>query len=396
MPYTQAVHCAYVFDVGSRDDPSGQEGMAHFIEHTIFKGTKRRKTYHVLNYLESVGGELNAYTGKEKTCLYASVSASQVERAVDLLTDISFHATFPEQEIRKEKMVVSEEIDLYRNAPEEAIFEDFDRQTFGRHPLGHPILGYKEGVKVFQRQDITRFLQAHYGRERTVFALIGNVPEKNFMRLVDKYLRPQELATHPYRRKAPRRLKARQYTYREGHGQAHEIVGGRAPALRRNHFYPFILINNMLGGPAMNSRLNLKVREQYGLTYNISTFYSPYLDSGIWGVYYACDPTNLKRIRRLVHKELDTLCQKPLGSLRLHQMKKQFTGQLILGHENLMGQLLGVSKDLLDFGEVMPFATQLERLQTVTASQIQEAAQLIADATDLSRITYLPEEETSA
>ncbi|MFK7971352.1 MAG: M16 family metallopeptidase [Bacteroidia bacterium] len=391
IPYTRAAHCAYVFDAGSRDDPDDREGLAHFLEHMIFKGTERRKTFHVLNYLESVGGEINAYTTKEKTCIYASLAAEHAERAVDLLTDIAFHATFPEKEIVKERQVISEEIDLYRDAPDEAIFEDFDVQLFPDHPLGAPILGSKDSISNIGQDDLNQYVGSRFTQGKVMFAIAGNVTEKQMTRLVDKYIRPQELPSGSLVRNKPGLYKPSIIESTIPGQQAHELMGGRAFHMRHEQYHAFLLLINMLGGPAMNSRLNLNIREKFGLTYSINSFYAPYLDSGIWGVYYACEQKNLKRVRRLVDKELNRLVDKPLGSLQLHQVKKQLIGQLILSHENPLNQLLSASKDLLDFGVFQNFHDQLGKLEQVTVAQIQEAARLIFDQDIRSRNTYLPD-----
>ena len=389
VPYTRAVHCGYVIDSGSRDDREGEMGMAHFIEHMIFKGTTRRKTFHILNYLESVGGDLNAYTTKEKTCLYASLVAEYFERATELLTDIAFHSTFPEREIVKEKQVISEEIDLYRNAPDEAIFEDFDTMVFPDHSLGHPILGTKESIRGFTQDRVRAHLERSFVQNKVVFSIVGNVSEKEVHRVVNKYIAVQSMpsaSTVRIRPMAPQLVDHQQVKIPTD--QVHEIIGGRAYALRKDHYIPFLVMNNLLGGPSLNSRLNLNIREKHGLTYNIYSFYSPYLDSGIWGIYYACEQGNLERIRRLVFKELKLLREKPLGVMSLSRAKKQLIGQLTLGAESLLGHMLGTAKELLDFGEVTPFNMHIEQIEAVTAKQIQEAADEIFYAHSPSSITY--------
>ncbi len=389
IPYTRTVHCGYVINAGSRDDLRGQIGMAHFIEHMIFKGTARRKTFHILNYLESVGGDVNAYTTKEKTCLYASLMAEYFERATELLTDITFHSTFPPKEIDKEKQVIAEEIDMYRNTPDEAIFEDFDEMIFPEHSLGHPILGTKDSITQFTQEQVRSHLQRSLVTGEVVYSIVGNVSEKEVRRVIDKYLSPLELPNGHAERTAPGQSRIIEMKQQLDQDQAHEIIGGRAYAVQDQHYVPFLVLNNLLGGPAMNTRLNLNIREKYGLTYTISSFYSPFLDSGIWGVYYACEKNNLLRVRRLVEKELKLLQNKPIGSMRLSQAKKQLMGQMILGYENLLNQMLGMAKDLLDFGEILPFEKLLSQIEAVTAEELQGVAQDLFPTDELSRITYL-------
>ncbi|MEO1449542.1 MAG: pitrilysin family protein [Bacteroidota bacterium] len=389
VPYTRTVHCGYVINAGSRDDLNGEMGMAHFIEHMIFKGTAKRKTYHILNYLESVGGEVNAYTTKEKTCLYASMVAEHFERATELLTDITFNSVFPEKEIVKEKQVISEEIDMYRNSPDEAIFEDFDDLIFPQHGLGHPILGTKDSIRDFTKERV----QAHLGRafiqDQVVFSIVGNVPLRKVQRIIDKYLAPLEVPSGERILEQPGRLI--QMPTQEvaiDQDQAHEIMGGRAYAMRQGNYVPFLILNNLLGGPAMNTRLNLNIREKHGLSYNIYSFYIPYQDSGIWGIYYACERQNLRRIRRLVQKELKSLRDNPLGVMRLSQAKKQLIGQLTLSSESLLSQMLGMAKDMLDFGQITPFSTYIEEIEAVSAHDIMDTAHELFPEEHISRLTY--------
>ena len=388
IPYTRTVHCGYVINSGSRDDIEGEMGMAHFIEHMIFKGTSKRKTFHILNYLESVGGDLNAYTTKEKTCLYASMVAEYFERATELLTDITFHSTFPEKEITKEKQVIFEEIDMYRNAPDEAIFEDFDEIIFPNHSLGHPILGTKASIKKFTKAGVRNRIQRSFIKGEVVFSIVGNVSEKTVHRVIKKYLEPISLPGGKIIRYQPTHDQIQHLEVPIATDQAHEIIGGRAYALRKELYMPFLVLNNLLGGPAMNSRLSLNIREKYGLSYSISSFYSPYLDSGMWGIYYACETGNLLRIRRLVQKELQKLWETPLGALKLSQAKKQLVGQLTLGYENLLNQMLGQAKDLLDFGSVPTFNEYIKGIESITATQLQDAAREIFHESPISVITY--------
>lgn len=393
VPYALTVHCGYVLNAGSRDDGSTLMGLAHFIEHSIFKGTKKRKTFHILNYLESVGGDLNAYTTKEKTCVFASMPSMYADRAAELLTDIVFHSTFPEKEIEKERQVIAEEIDMYRNAPEEAIFEDFDEMIFPGHTLGHPILGSKESIGQIDRDAMLSFIQQGFTSGNVVFAMVGNITEAQLNRIIDKYLIHLELPESNQTRTAPIVYKPLVQESTIPFNQAHEIVGGRAYPLRADKYYPLVLLTNMLGGPASNSRLNLNIREKHGLTYSINTFYNPYQDAGLWGIYYACDHANLKRVRRLVEKELAYVRTNKLSSQRLHQIKKQLVGQFMLSYENMLSQMLGLAKDILDFGEVLPFKTYVERLEAITAEELQETANEVFNVEEMSRLSYIPEKE---
>ena len=388
VSWTRAVHCGYIINSGSRDDLQGEMGMAHFIEHMIFKGTVKRKTFHILNYLESVGGDLNAYTTREKTCLYASMVAEHFDRAIELLTDIAFNSTFPEKEIVKEKQVIAEEIDMYRNVPDEAIFEDFDEMVFPDHSLGHPILGTKSSINGFTRYLVKERINRSFTRDQIVLSIVGNVSEKEVNRIIQKYLAHLELPEGSHQRQKPEKKLLENKIVPIEQEQAHEIIGGRSYPLRKELYVPFLLLNNILGGPGMNSRLNLNIREKFGLTYSIHSFYTPYVDSGIWGVYYACESRNIKRIRRLILKELKFFQEKSLGSMSLNQAKKQLSGQLILSHENLLTQMLAMAADLLDFGKLTPFSSYIESIESITSSQIQEAARQIFGEQELTMITY--------
>lgn len=391
VPYTKSVHCGFIINTGGRDD-GAFSGISHFIEHLIFKGTEKRKTYHILQYLESVGGDVNAYTTKEKTCVYTSINADYFERAVNLLSDIVFHSIFPEKEIQKESQVILEEIDMYRDAPDEAIFEDFDGLIFPNHTLGTPILGTKESIPLINKSNIIEFYKKKYSISNIIFSVVGNVSEKKLMYCLHKYLSPILGGGDKIDRELPTALV--QYenpVVKTRIQQAHEIIGGRAMSLHDPLYSAFVLLQNILGGPAMNARLNLNIREKYGLTYNINSFYSPFTDSGIWGIYYACDPEVIKRVRQKVGKELNAL-KEPLGKMQFAQAKQQLCGQLILGNENLGSQMLGMGKELLDYGKLLDFEYYLKGIESLKVMDIVEVARLYFEASDLRTISYVPED----
>jgi len=388
IPYTRTVHCGYVINTGSRDDQREENGMAHFIEHMVFKGTYRRTYYDILNYLDSLGGDLNAYTSKEKTCLYASLSATYFERAVDLLTDITFFSTFPKEEIEKERSVISEEIDMYRDTPDEAIFEDFDELVFPDHELGSPILGTKESINQFTQHKVIQHLRSRYTADNVIFSIVGNVSKAEVDRVIEKYLRPLKISSGSIPRNQPTTVPIHKQQIPIATQQAHEIIGGRAFGIKQESHLPFWLLNNFLGGPAMNSLLNLNIREQYGLTYNISSFYTPYQDSGIWGIYYACEPKNLLRVREMVWDELRSLANEAFDPVRLSQAKRQMVGQLTLSYENLLTQMISMAKDLLDYGRIIPFSEIVDEIEQITASGILTSAQIAWGSGELTQITY--------
>lgn len=392
-PHTRSVHCGYIIDVGGRDDFEDAAGISHFIEHLVFKGTSRRKTFHILNYIESVGGEINAYTTKEKTCVYASLNAEHVERAIDLLTDIVFFSIFPEKEIVKEKQVILEEIDMYRDAPDEAIFEDFDNLVFPNHSLGIPILGTKESLPFIDKAKIEAFKNTFYTQERIVFSIAGNITEKELMKWADKYLKHLPLLSGNPPRIKPNTWEIKHENVEISTHQAHEVLGGRAIDLHDNAYAAFSMLINWLGGPAMNSRLNLSVREKHGWAYSISSFYAPFVDTGLWGIYYACDVSNLKKIRNKVYKELAECTQKTIGNLQFLHIQKQLIGQLILGNENLVNQMLGMGKELLDFGKLIDFEDYIQKIEIVTPTEFQGVAENHFHEKNIGILTYLPNKE---
>lgn len=391
IPHTKVVHCGMILNVGSRQENRQEMGMAHFIEHMVFKGTKRRKTFHIVNYLESVGGDLNAYTTKEKTCLYASINSDYVGRAIELLADITFNSTFPAREIEKEKQVISEEIDMYRDNPEEAIFEDYDVLVFPDHPLGRPILGTKNSISKFKQDALRNFTRKNYTSGRITFVSVGNVPFSKVIKHCEKWFGDVKLS-------GQRRAKNSKSKYKPAHQlveypglQTHEVFGSRAIKVRGKGYVPFLVLNNHLGGTASNSRLNLNIREKFGLTYNILSFYQPYTDDGIWGIYFACEPKNRPRIENLVMKDLKTLRTKKMGSLRVSQIKKQLTGQLLLANENLLSKMLAIGKNQLDFQRQFEMADIVKEIEAVTASDLLDIANRAFDPEKFSSIIYNPQ-----
>lgn len=389
VPYTQVLHCGFVMDTGSRDELSHEMGMAHFIEHMIFKGTTRRKTFHILNYLESVGGDLNAYTTKEKTCYFASISADYFTRALDLLTDITFNSTFPEKEMVKERQVIAEEIDMYADSPEEAIFDDFDQVLFPGHTLGHPILGSKESISQFTREQLQAFTQRNYAQGKIVFSVVGNVSWKKVLRDVKKYLEPLKIPNGHLRTLNSGNLDSDQrQRVQKKIQQSHTIIGNRSFPVGHPLYYAFYLLNNYLGGPAMNSRLSLNIREKYGLSYNIYSFNSPYRDTGAWGIYYGCEPGNRDRLESLVRKELKQLRTQTVKDLKLGQIKKQLIGQTRLSYENLLSQTLAFAKEWLNFKRPFSLAENERKIEAVTAEQLMEAANQVFAEDNLRVLIY--------
>ncbi|MGB3616647.1 MAG: pitrilysin family protein [Catalinimonas sp.] len=389
--HTRVAHCGFVLDVGSRDETPDQLGLAHFWEHMAFKGTRRRKAFHIINRLEAVGGELNAYTTKEKLCFYASVLDRHFDKAAELLTDITFDSVFPEREIERERGVILEEMSMYVDTPEDAIQDEFDELVFGNHPLGTNILGTAESVRRFHREDFRRFVGEHLDTHRLVFASVGNVAFRDVIRRMERRLADLPArTTHHHRRPfadyQPRRLeKDRPIT------QAHAALGRTAFPLHDERRLPFFMLNNLLGGPGMNSRLNLALRERHGYVYAVESSFTSYIDTGLFGIFFGTEPRRLKQSLDLTYRELRQLREKPLGSVQLHNLKEQLMGQLAMAEENNAGLMLLLGKSLLDLGYVESLADIFDRIRAVTSSELQTLANDTLREEDLSVLIYRPE-----
>ena len=393
LPYSKVFHCGWVVNAGSRDDTTGCEGIAHFIEHMVFKGTTTRKMMNILQEIESVGGEMNAFTTKDKTCIYASAMADYFENAVSVLTDMTFNSLFPPSEIEKEKAVIQEEIDMYQDIPEETILEDFEALLFGGHPVGNPILGTHESVGNISKQAIQSFLNDHYLTNNMAFFAIGKIEENTFHAAVNKYISPLTPLQKPRQRIPPTIMPAFHQVKELPNQQTHVVLGGAAPALLKEGYYPFILLNNHLGGPSMNSVFNLNIREKHALVYGIYSFHNAYTDSGMWGIYFSCDVKNKDKILRLIQKDLQKFAEKPPSQKLLEQMKKQFIGQQTLAQENPQSQMIGTAKDLLDFEKIISLEEHASQIASVTPAMIHQIAQTYFFYPLLSSLIYLPEPE---
>lgn len=390
VTHTKIVHCGFILDIGSRDENPHQQGLAHFWEHMAFKGTEKRRAFHIINRLESVGGELNAYTTKEKICFYASVLDKYFESAIELLTDITFKSVFPGRQIENERKVILEEMAMYYDSPDDAIQDDFDELIFGQHQLGKNILGNPQSVKSFQQPDFREFLDEHLNTERIIFSCVGNLSLPQVRRLADKYLsnllryagRTDRLPFNQY--DPVKKNKERAVT------QAHCAIGRNAFSVTDEKRIPFFILTNLLGGPAMNSRLNLNLREKHGLVYSIEASYTPYIDTGLFGVFFGTDPNQINRSIAKVQGELKILREKPLGTLQLHRAKEQLIGQLAMAEENNMQLMLMMGKSLLDLEAIMPFDTLTEKIKSVSSVQLQDLAKEMFSENDLSILTFLP------
>lgn len=389
-PFSNIAHLGVFINVGTRDEEKNEYGLAHFLEHVIFKGTKKRKSRHVLSRLDAVGGEINAYTTKEDTCLYASFTDNYLKRASELLADITFNSIFPKEELKKEKEVVIDEINSYKDAPSELIFDEFDNLVFGKHPLGRDILGSKKSVRGFKKTDVVNFVKNHYTPDRIVISTVGNFNIKTLKKILSKYFGEFEMKGKPLKRIKPNLGEVRKESFNKEIHQAHCMLGNQAYPSNHKNKSAFLMLNNLLGGPAMNSRLNLQIREKYGLTYNIESNYTPYSDSGIFSIYYGTDYKNIDQTESLIKKELRKLCDNKLGTNELHKVKKQIVGQIAMSMESKVGVMLSLGKSKLLHDTVDPIEKVLEKFNKIKSTEILEVANEIINPNNLFSLTYKP------
>ncbi|MDB5135846.1 MAG: insulinase family protein [Mucilaginibacter sp.] len=378
-------------NAGSRDELVRKEGLAHFIEHLLFKETEKRNTNQILNRLELVGADLNAYTTKEYTCVHASLLRQHLERTVDLFQDILFHSTFPREELEKERGVILDEISSYLDQPEEAIQDDFEDLLFRDHPLGKNILGTPESVAALGKDDIDQFITANYNTSEMVFAVFGDHDFKKLIKLAEKYFNDIPANYSKKDRLKPDDSKGEKVNVSRPITQTHCIIGNRAYPASHHHKTGLLLLNNLLGGMGMSNRLNLEIREKYGIAYTIESNYSPLSDTGIFSIYFGTDAEKAEKALRLVHKELKKLRDQKLGSLQLHQAKQKFIGQIALAEENRMGLIISMAKSLLDFDHIDSLEQIFAKINAVTAEQLMEISNEIFDNT-LTTLMFVPKQ----
>lgn len=431
---SKVVYCGYQINAGTRNEEPGEEGLAHFCEHVTFKGTERRKAWHILNCLESVGGDLNAYTNKEGTVYYSAILKEHIARAVDLLTDIVFHSVYPQAEIDKEVEVICDEIESYNDSPAELIYDEFENIIFKGSPLGHNILGTAEQVRSFKTEDALRFTRKLYRPDNAIFFTYGDIDFKKLVKLIRKALadddsgKVAENAANSVGKLAEEKLpQISQITQISGDEnsitteksvssvksvgpenypsvgkeiagqtivmqknthQAHVMIGTRAYDVNDSRRMPLYLLNNMLGGPGMNAKLNLALREHNGLVYTVESTMVAYGDTGIWSIYFGCDEHDVKRCLRLVRKELDKFMQKPLSEAQLKAAKKQIKGQVGVACDNRENFALDFGKSFLHYGWEKNVDRLYEQVDEITAEQIQAVAQELFDKDRLTTLIF--------
>jgi predicted Zn-dependent peptidase len=385
-------HCCFVVNAGSRDEAEHKEGLAHFIEHLLFKETERRSTNQILNRLEMVGADLNAYTTKEYTCIHASLLKQHLERAIDLFEDIIFHSTFPEEEMEKERGVILDEIASYLDQPEEAIQDDFEALLFKGHPIGNNILGTPETVVRLNTSDIKEFIAANYNTSEMIFAVFGDYSLSKITKLADKYFSNVPANHNIKSRLMPGISSFGKQVITKPISQTHCIIGSRAYSSIHPNKNGLLLLNNLLGAGGMSSRLNLEIREKHGIAYTIESSYVPLTDTGMFSIYFGTDSEKADKAARLVHKELKKLRDQKLGTLQLHQTKQKFIGQIALAEENRMSLIISMAKSLLDFNYVDTLEQIFEKINAVTAEQMLEISNEIFDDKQMIMLLFEPKE----
>lgn len=391
VTHTAISHIGIMLDMGSRDEKAHQQGLAHFWEHMAFKGTKKRSSLQIINRLEIVGGELNAYTTKEKICFHASVLTPHYERALELLADITFNSNFPDKQVERERGVILEEMAMYYDSPEDAIQDDFDEIVFADHQLGKNTLGNQESVSRFSRQDLLDFIAENLDTERVIFSSIGNIPFKKVIQYVEKFLKDIPAKSSNLVRVAPLNYQPQNISITRSITQAHVAIGRNAYALADDKRLPFFMLVNLLGGFGMNSRLNLAVRERNGLVYAIDAGYTPFIDTGYWGIYFATEVKRLSKVNALILKELKKLREVSLTSTQLINTKEQLMGQMAMSEEGNMSFMLMMAKSLLDINRIDSLDELFVQIKAVSATQLQDLANEMFQEQDLSYLTFLPE-----
>ena len=389
LPSTsQVVYCGFGINAGTRNELPGEEGVAHFCEHTTFKGTERRRALTIINCLETLGGELNAFTNKEDTVYYAAILKEHFPKAVDLLSDIVFHSQYPQTEIDKEIEVICDEIESYKDSPSELIFDEFESLLFARHPLGRMILGDKRALSTFHSETGLSFTRRFYAPSNMLFFSMGSNAFEEIVRMGEGLLAGIDFPMAARKRKAPKRKEAKTVQKHKDTHQAHVLIGGQAYTMFEAKRVPLFLLNNLLGGPGMNSLLNVSLRERNGLVYNVESNITHYTDCGMATIYFGCAPKNRERAMNLVHRQLEQLRNTALTSARLSQAKNQVIGQLGVANDNHENLFLGLGKSFLHYNHYDSMAQVVERIRKITVEEILAVANEVYAPANLSTLIY--------
>jgi predicted Zn-dependent peptidase len=385
---TKVAYAGIIINTGTRDEDENQQGMAHFVEHMLFKGTAKRRSYHIINRLEDVGGELNAYTNKEETVVYAAFLKEHTERTMELISDIIFNSVFPENEIEKEIAVVLDEIESYNDSPSELIYDEFEELIFDGNAIGRNILGKTEIVEKYTRKDVISFVQNKYYTDEMVFFVMGDIPFKKIIHWGEKYLGGHPASTRSHKRTTPLILLPQAKTIERDTHQLHFMLGNRAYALNDENRLPLILLNNIIGGPGMNSLLNLALRERNGLAYNIESNYTAYTDTGVFSIYLGSNPRYKEKCIKLVNNELKKIKENKITDTKLAKYKKQLMGQIAIGSQNKENEALGLGKSLLRFNQIETTEEVCKKIDAISAQKLQQIANEILIEKNLSSLMY--------
>ncbi|MBQ9470481.1 MAG: insulinase family protein [Bacteroidales bacterium] len=381
--------CCLMVNTGSRDEAHDEHGAAHLVEHMIFKGTSRRRAHHILSRLDNVGGELNAYTSKEETVVHATCLRADYARAMELVADIVLSSVFPERELLKEREVVLDEINSYRDSPSELIYDEFESMVFGTHPLGHNILGTAESVRGLSRDRLMGFVAQRYNTDQMVFCSVADVPARRVLQLAERHLGHAPCNPRTYARARPLSYVPAHQSLDRGTHQAHCVMGAPAYALHSDRRHALFLLNNILGGPGMNSRLGIALRERHGIAYNVEAAYQPYIDTGLCTIYFGTDHHHMRRAQQLVRDELERLQQCPLSPVQLARAKRQLLGQLAIAAESAEALMLSAAKGFLVYDVPEDARETASRIEAVSAQLLMEVAQEVWGQRAMSSITYI-------
>ncbi|MFA6128081.1 MAG: pitrilysin family protein [Bacteroidales bacterium] len=384
----EVAYCGLLLNTGSRDELEHEHGIAHFIEHVIFKGTTHRKAYHILSRLDDVGGEINAYTTKEETTFYAGFLSHHYERAIELLADIIFHSTFPANELEKEREVIADEINSYKDNPSDQIFDDFEELIYPSHPIGRNIMGTPETLQTFDEKAIRSFMDRTYDTDQMVICSVGKTPFPRLIKLVEKYFGDVETKIRKAERApvityTPTKEIKQLTTF-----QAHCVMGNIAYHAMEPRRMNLILLNNLLGGQGLNSRLNMSLREKHGYAYNVESTYTPYVDTGVLTIYFGTDPEKLDKSIALVHKEINLLRNQKLGTVQLHRAKNQILGQIAMSTDNKENLLFTLGKSIMFFNRFDSMETIAKKIEEITADLLMETANEILAPEKLSMLIF--------
>ena len=385
---TNVAHCGIIINTGSRDERESQHGIAHFIEHAVFKGTKKRKAHHVIRRLEDVGAEIEAFTTKENICVYASFLENYYERTIELFSDIIFNSTFPKKELENEKEVIIEEINSYKDNPAELIFDDFEKQIFNGHPLARDILGEPKLLKNFAKEDIQSFIKHNFNTDQIVLCSVGNINFSKFVKLAEKYFSkiPKNLRTD--KRVQFNNYKASNHIVNKETYQTHCIVGNIAYNMKDKNKMALELLNDLLAGPGLSSRLNVALREKKGLVYTVESYYTPYIDTGISGIYFGTYNGNLNKSLNIIKKELLKIRNNKLGVMQLHRAKLKLMGSVAIASESKSNLMLAAGKGFLQLNKIKTINEIIESIQNITAEQLITTANEIYDFDNMSSLIY--------